>query len=91
MKLFEYEDFDRVHVWMFERSFQSVVTDLEVLATLFASAVHDIDHPGLTNNYLITTGQSGLKVLNTLIKIQLKVLNSLIKSQLKVLNSLIEE
>ena len=30
---------------------QSVFTDLEVLAALLASAMHDVDHPGLNNQY----------------------------------------
>lgn len=32
-------------------------TDLEVLAAIFASAIHDVDHPGLTNQYLVHTGK----------------------------------
>lgn len=35
---------------------QSVFTDLEVLAALFSAAIHDVDHPGLTNQYLINSG-----------------------------------
>lgn len=31
-------------------------TDLEILAAIFACAIHDVDHPGLTNQYLINTG-----------------------------------
>ncbi|KAF7260629.1 hypothetical protein EG68_01788 [Paragonimus skrjabini miyazakii] len=34
---------------------ESMFTDLEVFATLFACIVHDIDHPALTNQYLINT------------------------------------
>ncbi|CAH8655334.1 unnamed protein product [Dicrocoelium dendriticum] len=30
-------------------------TDLEIFATLFACAVHDIDHPAVTNQFLINT------------------------------------
>ena len=36
---------------------QNVFSDLEVLATIFACAVHDVDHPGLTNQFLINTGR----------------------------------
>lgn len=28
-------------------------TDLEIVSALFAAAIHDIDHPGVTNQYLI--------------------------------------
>lgn len=35
--------------------FQQVFTDLEKFAALFACAVHDVDHPGLSNQFLSTT------------------------------------
>lgn len=31
-------------------------TDLEVLSALFAAAIHDIDHPGVSNQYLVNCG-----------------------------------
>ena len=36
---------------------QNVFTDLEIFATIFACVVHDVDHPGVNNQYLVTTGQ----------------------------------
>ena len=37
---------------------QNVFTGLETLAAIFACAIHDVDHPGLTNQYLINTSES---------------------------------
>ena len=36
---------------------QEIFTDLELIATILASAVHDVDHPGVTNQYLIDSGE----------------------------------
>ncbi|XP_013784080.1 cAMP-specific 3',5'-cyclic phosphodiesterase-like [Limulus polyphemus] len=44
-----------INVLLLSPAFHSVFTDLEVLAALFAAAVHDVDHPGLTNQYLVNT------------------------------------
>lgn len=34
---------------------QPVFTDLEVMASLFAAMVHDVDHPGRNNSFLVAT------------------------------------
>ncbi|OXB73126.1 UNVERIFIED_CONTAM: hypothetical protein H355_012051 [Colinus virginianus] len=34
---------------------QAVFTDLEIMAAIFASAIHDVDHPGVSNQFLINT------------------------------------
>ena len=36
---------------------QEMLSQLETLATLFSCVIHDVDHPGFTNSYLINTGQ----------------------------------
>lgn len=38
-------------------SSQAVFTDLEILAAIFASAIHDVDHPGVSNQFLINTSK----------------------------------
>ncbi|XP_076978220.1 3',5'-cyclic-AMP phosphodiesterase 4C [Tamandua tetradactyla] len=43
------------HVLLATPALQAVFTDLEVLAALFASAIHDVDHPGVSNQFLINT------------------------------------
>ncbi|TGZ67729.1 hypothetical protein CRM22_004620, partial [Opisthorchis felineus] len=43
------------HVLLNASALMSVFTDLEVMAVLFACAIHDVDHPGLTNQFLINT------------------------------------
>uniref|UniRef100_A0A8C2HYW1 Phosphodiesterase n=1 Tax=Cyprinus carpio TaxID=7962 RepID=A0A8C2HYW1_CYPCA len=34
---------------------EAVFTDLEILAAMFASAIHDVDHPGVSNQFLVNT------------------------------------
>ncbi|CCD69647.1 putative 3',5'-cyclic-AMP phosphodiesterase pde-4 [Caenorhabditis elegans] len=44
-----------MHVLLMSPVLTEVFTDLEVLAAIFAGAVHDVDHPGFTNQYLINS------------------------------------
>ncbi|KAM5125111.1 3',5'-cyclic-AMP phosphodiesterase 4D-like isoform 2-T2 [Callospermophilus lateralis] len=39
--------------------FLAVFTDLEILAAIFASAIHDVDHPGVSNQFLMNTNVHG--------------------------------
>ena len=32
-----------------------MVTSFKVMTAVFSAAIHDVDHPGLTNQYLINT------------------------------------
>uniref|UniRef100_A0A8C5BVV1 Phosphodiesterase n=1 Tax=Gadus morhua TaxID=8049 RepID=A0A8C5BVV1_GADMO len=43
------------HVLLSTPALDAVFTDLEVLAALFAAAIHDVDHPGVSNQFLIST------------------------------------
>ncbi|XP_006885946.1 PREDICTED: cAMP-specific 3',5'-cyclic phosphodiesterase 4C isoform X2 [Elephantulus edwardii] len=43
------------HVLLATPALEAVFTDLEVLAAIFASAIHDVDHPGVSNQFLINT------------------------------------
>ena len=45
------------HVLLQSPNLESVFTPLEIFAALFASAIHDVDHPGVTNQYLINTSK----------------------------------
>ncbi|XP_074643588.1 3',5'-cyclic-AMP phosphodiesterase 4C-like isoform X4 [Tubulanus polymorphus] len=43
------------HVLLYSPALENVFTDLEILAAIYACAIHDVDHPGVTNQYLINT------------------------------------
>ncbi|XP_064624775.1 3',5'-cyclic-AMP phosphodiesterase 4C-like isoform X4 [Lineus longissimus] len=43
------------HVLLSAPALENVFTDLEILAAIFACAIHDVDHPGVANQYLINT------------------------------------
>lgn len=48
-----------LHIFAFSL-WQAVFTDLEILAALFAAAIHDVDHPGVSNQFLINTSKEEL-------------------------------
>ncbi|EHB13273.1 cAMP-specific 3',5'-cyclic phosphodiesterase 4D [Heterocephalus glaber] len=43
------------HVLLSTPALEAVFTDLEILAAIFASAIHDVDHPSVSNQFLINT------------------------------------
>ncbi|XP_041436499.1 cAMP-specific 3',5'-cyclic phosphodiesterase 4D isoform X4 [Xenopus laevis] len=43
------------HVLLSSPALEAVFTDLEILSAIFASAIHDVDHPGVSNQFLINT------------------------------------
>jgi cAMP-specific phosphodiesterase 4 len=45
---------------------QSVFTPLEIVAAIFAATIHDVDHPGLTNQFLINSSEKSCATLNEL-------------------------
>lgn len=50
-------------------SLQSVFTSLEILAAIFAASIHDVDHPGLTNQFLVNSSEWPRARINNLSQI----------------------
>ena len=45
------------HILLRSKALEEVFTPLEVLSAILASSIHDVDHPGVTNQYLINTSK----------------------------------
>lgn len=48
---------DCIYLKFYSSVIQSVFTPLEITAALFAATIHDVDHPGLTNQFLINSSK----------------------------------
>lgn len=48
---------------------EGVFTPLEVGGALFAACIHDVDHPGLTNQFLINSSKFYFFIFSTVIKV----------------------
>lgn len=45
------------HVLLNTPALESVFAPIEVCAALFAACIHDVDHPGLTNQFLVNSSK----------------------------------
>lgn len=51
-----------VHVLLLTPGFETIFSDIEIVSALFSAAIHDVDHPGLSNQFLINSS-SDLAIL----------------------------
>ena len=65
---------------------QSVFTNLEIMAAIFAATIHDVDHPGLTNQFLINTSKFWYIITFGCLKKKLKFQKIFLSILFKVLN-----
>ena len=59
------------HILLQSTALEEVFTPLEAMAAIIACCAHDVDHPGVTNQYLINTSKIGRKHKNSFDKIPL--------------------
>ncbi|XP_021171295.2 cAMP-specific 3',5'-cyclic phosphodiesterase 4B isoform X1 [Fundulus heteroclitus] len=52
------------HILLSTPALDAVFTDLEILAAIFAAAIHDVDHPGVSNQFLINTNSELALIYN---------------------------
>jgi len=52
------------HFLLSATAFQGVFSDLEILAAIFASAIHDVDHPGVNNQFLVDSNSEMAIIYN---------------------------
>ena len=43
------------HILLSSSALEEVFTPHEILAAILASSIHDVDHPGVTNQFLVNT------------------------------------
>ena len=46
------------HVLLQSSSLKDIFTPLEILSAILACSVHDVDHPGVSNQFLVDTSKT---------------------------------
>jgi hypothetical protein len=53
-------------IYVFVQLFQAIFNDIDEVASLLAAIVHDLDHPGKTNSFLVNSSSQLALLYNDL-------------------------
>ena len=54
-----------MHIKSFSKTFSTLcIIRVQVLSAILASSIHDVDHPGVTNQYLVNTSSELALIYN---------------------------